>query len=349
MPKTEEFLAATIKDISLEAGVSIASVSRALNGEEGVGPETRKRILEIAENLNYHPNLQARGLVSKKPNSIGIVIPRTSEFAFSNPYYAEILKGLAKKTRESRQHLLFSIAEEDSYARIYQQKLAAGIIVVANRMDDFRIEEACKLKVPIVLIPGYPWRQPIPSVDVNNVDAAFKAMDHLVNLGHQRIAFINGPMQSKYSVERLVGYRKALKEKGVPFQKELFRETDATQEGCYVCMKELLAIKHPPTAALVFNDFSAMGALRAAKEMNCRVPQDVSIIGFGDVPFASMTNPPLTTVREPFEKLGYEAANILLKIIHGKSLSQKHLILPVELVIRESTAPPLEKGKGPRV
>jgi len=332
-------MTATIRDIALQAEVSIATVSRAMNREYGVGPETRERILEIAKRLNYYPNLQARGLVAKKPDVFGIVIPQTSEFAFSNPYYAEILKGIGEKARESGQYLLFSFSGEGGYARMYQHGLAAGIVVLANRIDDPKIEEAWKMKVPMVLIPGCLNRQDIPSVDVDNVDGAFKAVDYLAGLGHGRIAFINGPLDSKYSGERLAGYRKALNKNFLPFQKELILQSDFTQEGGYGGMKKLLSMPKIPTAVLVINDFSAMGVLRAAKEMAFRVPEDVSIVGFGDVPFASMTDPPLTTVREPFQKMGQDAADILLKLIRRKRLRQKHLVLPVELIVRESTAP----------
>lgn len=339
-------MAATIKDIAREAGVSVATVSRALTEKDGMSEETRERILQIAQGLNYYPNLRARGLVAKRQDVLGIIIPRTSEFAFSNPFYAEILKGIGKKARESGQYFLISFQGEEGYVRMYQHGLAAGIIVVANRIDDPRLDEAWKMKVPIVLIPGFPRKQQIPSVDGDSVEGGFKAVSYLAELGHQRIAFLNGPSNSKYSIERLAGYRKALSKNHLPFRKEWIYEFDATQEGGYEGMKKFLSMDEVPTAVLVINDFSAMGALRAAKEMGYRVPEDVSIIGYGDVPFASMTDPPLTTIRSPYQEMGHEAAHMLVRLIHGKRLSRKHLVLPVELIVRESTAPPpLRKGK----
>ena len=336
----------TIKDIAREAGVSIATVSRTINGEDGVGLETRERILAISRRLNYFPNLSARGLVARRPNAIGIVIPRTSEFAFSNPYYSEILKGIEKKTRESGHFLVFSFAEEDSYARMVQHQLAAGVIVLANRMDDPRVEEAWRMKIPLVLIPGNPRQPGIPSVDVDNLDGACQAVRHLVHLEHRRIAFINGPANSKYSLERLDGYRKGLKKNGLTVQEGWVLGSDFTQQGGYEGMKKLLSLHAPPTAVLVINDFSAMGALRAAKEIGWRVPEDISIVGFGDVPFSSMTDPPLTTIREPFPQMGMEAAGILLNMVGGKKHADRHRILSVELVIRDSTAPPPKKRRN---
>jgi LacI family transcriptional regulator len=335
----------TIKDIALEAGVSIATVSRAITGEEGVSEETRERILKIAESLNYYPNLSARSLVSKKLNVIGAIISETSEFAFSNPYYAEILKGIGKKARDFGFYPLVCFTGDESYSLIFQQRLAAGIIVVANRIDDPRIKEAWDMRIPLVLIPGDPNNIRIPSVDVDNIDGAFQAVDYLVGLGHKRIAFINGLTASKYSVERLIGYSRALQKHKLPFQEKFVLESDFTQEGGYNSMKTLLSKKNPPTAVLVINDYSTMGVLKAALEMDFRVPEDVSVIGFGDVYFASMTTPPLTTIRAPFQKVGEEAVSMLLRIVQEERISRKHVILPVSLVIRKSTAPISKKRK----
>jgi DNA-binding LacI/PurR family transcriptional regulator len=185
-------------------------------------------------------------------------------------------------------------------------------------------------------------------VYVDNLDGASQAVRHLVHLGHRRIAFINGPANSKYSLERLDGYRKGLKKNGLPMQKGWVLGSDFTQQGGYEGMKKLLSLEVPPTAVLVINDFSAMGALRAAKEIGWKVPKDISIVGFGDVPFSSMTDPPLTTIREPFQQMGMEAAGILLDRVSGKRQASRHRILPVELVIRDSTAPPPKKRRNGR-
>ncbi len=338
-------MAVTIKDIARQAGVSVATVSRTLTGKEGMSAETRERILQISKSLNYYPNLRARGLVAKKPDVLGIVIPRTSEFTFSNPFYAEVLKGIGKKARELGQYLLFSFQEEEGYAQMFQHGLAAGIIVVANRIDDPRLQEAWKMKVPVVLIPGYPWKQQIPSVDGDSFDGILKAVNYLAELGHRRIAFLNGPSNSKYSIQRLAGYRRGLTRNRLPFRKDWVYEFDAAQEGGYEGMGKFLSVAEVPTAVLVINDFSAMGALRAAREKGWRVPNDISIVGFGDVPFSSMTDPPLTTIREPFQEMGHEAASMLLKIVQGEKLSSRNQILPVELVIRDSTSPPPKKRR----
>ncbi|MBM4331750.1 MAG: LacI family transcriptional regulator [Deltaproteobacteria bacterium] len=221
---------------------------------------------------------------------------------------------------------------------MYQHRLAAGIIVVANRTDDPRLQEAWKMKVPIVLIPGFPWKQQIPCVDGDSVNGVFKAVNYLVGLGHKRIAFLNGPSNSKYTLERLEAFRQALRRTHLPFDESILREYDFTQEMGYEKMKELLRGKEIPSAVLMINDYSAMGVFQAAKEMSLRIPFDISVVGFGDIPFAHMMDPPLTTVHLPFHEVGYKAAEMVIRLMQGKKLKQKHIIFPTELIIRKSTA-----------
>jgi LacI family transcriptional regulator len=338
--KENRAMAITIKDIAREGGVSIATVSRAINQEEGLSQNTRQMILEIAARLHYHPNFPARSLVGKKTEALGIVIPQSSEFALSNPYYNELLKGIGARTNQAGYYLVLSFLREESYARLHDHHLAAGIIVLANRLDDPRVEDAAAKNIPMVLIPGDPGRKWIPSVDGDNRDGIFQAIRHLAELGHRDIAFLCGPMNSKYSVDRFPAFQQALIKYRLPFRKEFVLNYDFSQEGAFGQMKKLLAVNPPPTAVLLMNDYSAMGVLRAAKEVGFQVPRDVSVIGFGDVPLASMTDPPLTTVREPFQEMGYRAADIVLRMVEGKKLPRRTLTLPVELVIRNSTAPP---------
>ncbi len=341
MEKQEKRKTVTVIDIAGEAGVSIGTVSRALAGEKGMRPEIRKIITEIATRLNYHPNLRARGLVSRKIDVVGIIIPHTSEFVFSNPFYSEIIKGIGQTARGKGLYLLFSFAGQERYEKMFQNGLAAGLIILGNRMDDPRIDEVKRLEVPIVLIPGYSIPQRIPSVDVDNRTGALLAVEHLIKLGHRRIGFINGSINSRYSVERLRGFLMALERHGLSFDPDLVYESDFTQQDGYEGMKKLLTSSHPPTAVFIINDYSALGALKGAKELGFRIPQDVSVVGFGNFTFSRLIDPPLTTVNMPFQKVGEEAIEMLFKIIQGIKLPQRHRILAVNLVVRESTAPPI--------
>ena len=329
----------TIKDIARLSNYSIGTVSRAVTGKKGLRSETRQKILEIAEYLDYHPNLQARGLVEKKPNVIGIAIAKSTQIVFSNPYYTEVMKGMGEAAKKENHYTLLSFVEEgEDYADIYRSGLTSGIIILGSRMYDSRIDEIHKKGIPFVLIPGGVQRESIPSVDSDNIDGAFQVVDYVAKLGHKRIAFLCGPMNSIYSKHRLIGYKKALEKNGLLFKKDYVLESDFTQEDVYRSTKKLLLMKKTPQAIFVVNDYVALGALKALNEYKIRVPADISIVGYGDLPFASMTNPPLTTIRQPFQKIGYEAVLMLLKLINGEKICSKHLILPIELIIRESAA-----------
>jgi LacI family transcriptional regulator len=332
---------ATIRDIALRAGVSIATVSKAMNGgKKGMSEETHKNILAVAKRLNYHPNLQARGLISDNPNSIGLIIPRTAQTIFSNPYFNDILKGISEKAKEANQYVVFSINEE-AYGEIYYHHLAAGIIIFGHRIDDARIYEAWKAGVPIVLIPGFLGESEIPSLDVDNIDGAVQAMDYLAALGHRHIGFLNGPNHLKYHHVRLAGFRKGIKKNRLPLRNEYILEFDGTQEKCYEAMKKLLSLSAPPSAVLVHNDYTAIGAIQAAREMKFKIPEDISLVGFGDNPFASMISPTLTTIRAPYQELGYKAMEMALRLVHkNENIDQRHIVFPVELIVRESAGPP---------
>lgn len=329
----------TISDIAREAGVSIATVSRAVNGGSGLGKETRARILEIVRRLNYYPNLQARGLAGNRPDALGVVIPQASEFALSNPYYTELLKGVASRANESERYLVFSFFREETYASMYYHRMAAGIVVLANRTDDPRIAETRQSRIPMVLIPGDPRLEDVPSVDGNSTEGMQRAVEHLLELGHRRLVLLRGPMNSKYTIDRLRSFHRVLARRRIRCGDDSVVEYDFTQEAAYQKVGQLLGRTRPPTAVILMNDFSAMGALRAAKEKGFRVPEDLSVVGFGDVPSASMTDPPLSTIRVPFQEIGYRAADMLLRLVENRRISKRHLCLPAELVIRRSTAP----------
>jgi DNA-binding LacI/PurR family transcriptional regulator len=166
-------------------------------------------------------------------------------------------------------------------------------------------------------------------------------VNFLADLGHERIGLLTGTSNSKYSIERILGFRKGLQRNHLPFRKEWIYEFDFTQEGGYEAMAKLLSQPEVPTAVLMISDYSAMGALRAAKDKGYRIPEDLSIIGWGDVPFASMVDPPLTTIRVPYQRIGEEAAGMLLDVIHKKRIASKQMVLPVELIVRKSSGPPL--------
>jgi DNA-binding LacI/PurR family transcriptional regulator len=331
----------TIKDIALRTGLSIATVSKALNGNKrGMSENTHKIILETAKRLNYHPNLQARGLISGNPFSVGLIIPRNAQTFFSNPYFNDILAGIAAKAKESNHYILFSI-DGEAYGEMYYRHLASAIVILGHRIDDTQICKIWKAGVPIVLIPGFLEKIDIPSLDIDNTNGSFKAIDYLASLGHRHIGFLNCQNHWKYHHVRLMAYLKALEKNSLSLNKNYILNFDGSQQNCYEAMKQLLSLPIPPSAVLVHNDYSAIGAIRAATEMEFRIPKDVSLIAFGDNPFTSMITPQLTTIRAPYQELGYMAMEMVLSLFNKKHyLNKKNIILPVTMVIRESTGPP---------
>lgn len=326
-----------IKYVARLANVSPATVSRVINKKPGVAKITQERILELVNWVGYTPNLLARGLVGKKFNGIALVIPRTAQFVFSNPFYPEVLKAIGELVNQYQYHLLLSFAEEDSYASIYRYGVARGVIVISNRLYDPKIDELAKERIPTVLIPGLLDPSKFPSVDVDNVGGGFQAAQHLISLGHERIAFLGGARDSKYYIERLAGFRKAFQENRLLIDEELIIETDFSQLKGFDAMENLLRLKEPPTAVFCINDVTAFGALLAINKNHLKVPDEISLVGFGDTPLTPIINPPLTTVREPIFDIGVCAVRMLNDLINGNKRASWNIILPVELVIRSST------------
>ncbi len=329
----------TIKDLAERLKISSATVSRALNNEKGVTEQMRQRIVMLAKELNYQPNLQAKGLVGRRANAIGVIIPQLPEFAFSNEYYSEVLKGITRTANEANYFILLSLEERENYARSYQSSLTSGLIVIANRMDDAKLAMLYDLNIPMVFTPGYVERNAIPTVNVDDKGGMFAATQFLIRLGHRKIGFIEGPPNSRISLERKAGYLSALEQAGCPQLQDWVFEGDFSKEAGVRGIQKLLTLSDPPTAILTINDFTAIGALYEAKKVGFRIPQDLSIVGFGDIPFASLTDPPFTTVRAPYQKLGETLMKLVVSLVEGKRLARRNTVLPVSIVERNSTSP----------
>lgn len=328
----------TIKDIARVCGVSPSLVSRTLNHRGGVSEATREKIAKAAARLDYSPNLFAKGLVGQTSNIIGIIIPQRSEFAFANPYFPQVMRGIGNIATASGYHLLISfINGEEERLPLHKTHLVSGIIVLGNLLEDPEILELEWSQVPAVLIPGLLRESRLPSVDIDNLSAGYQAAGHLLRLGHRRIAFLNGIRDSKYSLERLAGFQKAFQEYRLFYDESLIVETKFSEIGGFRCMTEILERAESPTGVICAADVVAIGALSAIKEKNMRVPHDLSVVSFGDVPLAGMLETPLTSVRIPFIEIGQLACRTLMTLIKGEPLKEKKIVLPVELIVRKTT------------
>ena len=334
--------APTIKDVALKAGVSYSTVSRAINGKKGVKPEIREKVLKIAGELNYFPHSSAKALVQKRVGVIGIIIPRTSEFVFQNPFYSHILLGLSTVANSRDYQLMLSINNKVDIASLYYRRQVDGIIVIANRIHDKRLIRLYDEGIPVVAVPGFPPDSgiAISSVNSENSKSVYRAVDYLMGLGHRRIGFIMGMPDSLYSMERLAAYKQAYTDKGFDRDEDLIKETDFSKTAGFRCMGELLDMAEPPTAVICMNDSITPGAIHQIHSRKLSIPEDISVLAIGCSDMYELFNPPLTTIKTPVIDIGKTSAQLLIKAIEAGADREEHIVLDSDLIIRESTGVP---------
>lgn len=331
----------TIRDVARAAGVSVTTVSNVLNGRTGsMTPETHDRVRQVIEDLRYHRNDLARGLVRRRTSTIGLVIAE-----IETPLFLQAINVIEPAAREAGFDILIysardEAAEQQANTVLFEKDVAGVIFLSTSRYSSHdHIRELTRAGTPVVLVNR--WGQPegIDSIRWDNVGAARDAVAHLIGLGHRRIAHLCGPAHRYSSVERLQGYREALEAAGIPYDENLLRTVDYTgEQGSWrSATLDLLAISPRPTAILAVDDTVAAVAMRACQQQGVRVPEDISIIGIDDQPFAALMNPPLTTMQLPILQAGREAIRLLLDRIGGDRSETRASVLSCPLVVREST------------
>jgi DNA-binding LacI/PurR family transcriptional regulator len=332
---------ATIVDIAREAGVSKATVSLALNGKPGVSPETRRRILEIARRLNYRPNAAAKGLALQRTETIGVIVPD-----IGSPFYAELIRGVEEEASRAGYYLMLLTtagkpSREEMYFRLLGEQRVDGIIVLTPRGDEALLCRIQRRGFPLVVVDrDIQFADDVVEVVVDNFHGALEAMEHLLSLGYRRIGFINGVPGLQASQDRLRGYQVALQEHGITPNPELIVVGNFQDSGGYRATQKLLSLEPRVEAVFAASDMMAFGAIRAIRERGLEVPQDIAVVGFDDIPVATYFEPPLTTVRQPMEKMGAVAFRLLLQQIQGEKVLERKVVLRTELVVRASTALP---------
>jgi DNA-binding LacI/PurR family transcriptional regulator len=331
----------SIKDIARIAKVSHPTVSRALRNSPLVNRETAERIRQIAARMGYRPNTIARSLVTKKTHTIGVVVT-----TIADPFIAEVVSGIEEIANEHGYSVVLSNSNADPDREVkvvhsFHERRVDGIIVTASRVGALYLSMLSQLKVPIVLINNQHQddNEYVYSVTIDNITAARAAMRHLIELGHERIGYIGDAAGFQSDTERFAGYRQALSLAGIAFLPELVAHGDGKPEGGKQAMEKLMTLADRPTAVFCYNDMSALGALRAIHSSGLKSPDDISIIGFDDISFASYTRPLLTTIRQPKQQMGRLAMETVLKLFSGEN-SRTSIKVNGELVVRESTAPP---------
>ena len=329
----------TLEDIAKRAGVSRSTVSRVVNDSPNVSADVRKRVQKVIQSTGYQPNIAARSLASQRSNMIGLVLPRSVSSFFTDPFFPHLTQGIAFGCNNNDLTLsLFLVGnkedEEKIYPRISRRGLLDGVLVQSAQSDDKLIEHLIKSSLPTVII-GRPFTtENVNYIDVDNIQAAHKATQYLISLGYQRIATITGTEGSTVTEDRLAGYKLALSAAGRDLDEALIVKGSFTENSGYAAMVKLLP-QHPD-AVFAASDNMASGAMRAIFDAGLRVPEDVAIIGFDDLPLSAMTKVKLTTMHQPITRFGVQAVEMLQDVIINGPKPARHIILDTELIIRES-------------
>ncbi|WP_074683408.1 LacI family DNA-binding transcriptional regulator [Priestia aryabhattai] len=323
-----------MKDIAKMVNVSPATVSRVLRQPNLVNKETREKVLKTIKELNYQPHMIASQFRTKKTKSILVLIPDISD-----PFFAQVLRGIEHTAVKHGYKVLLGDTENNvqrEFIGLLFQKQVDGVILLTARVDEENLREISS-QFPMVLACEYSELLDIPTVSIDNISSARKITEHLITLGHKRIAHITGPMDVIISRDRLIGYKQAMMIHDLKIESAYIQEGSQGIESGYNQMIKLLSLDHLPTAVFVFNDEMAIGAIKAIKDSGMRIPDDIAIVAFDNLKISSLLEPSITTIHQPKYEMGKKAMTLLLKLINGENLTKKKYIMQDELIIRESS------------
>jgi Transcriptional regulators len=330
----------TIKDVAKKAGVSVSTVSRAFNNYSDISDATREQIIKIAEEIGYKPNIVAKSLSSNRNFRLGMLIEDYDSAGLLNPLVFEILMSFKNTISKQGYELVLLSTNTDmqksqSLTKFFVDKQLDGTFILGLKMTDEYYKELSDINYPCVLFDISIQNPKLCCVGVDNVKGAFMAVEHLIKLGHKKIAFINGHKEAFISYERLDGYYLALNRYGIPIDNNLIYYSDFSEEGAEVAIEKLMQENKDITAVFCASDLMAVGAVNMLNNMGYTVPDDVSVVGFDDVYIAQFMIPKLTTIKQNLEKVGENAANVLMNLVNGQTMGR--IIIEPDLVIREST------------
>ena len=336
----------TIAQVAEEAGVSAMTVSNVLNDRPGASEETRRRVLSAAERLGYQPNLSARNLKAGRTGLIGVMT-----LDLTGQYGLEIVRGIADELASDEREMLISATYQDAVrerdrVEFLGRGLVDGVLMVAPVLEDDTMELLRRNHLPCVVIDPRRLDIPLPRVTVDNYGGTRQGTQHLLDLGHTRIAYIRGIADLESSAVRYQGFHDALRLAGVDVDQNMVAESDFSYTQSFRVASALIE-EHRPTALVAGGDLIALGAVDAARACGLRVPDDFSVVGFDDLPQAAQMFPALTTVRQPLHEMGELAARMLLSLIDGRPLLMQNMQMPTELIVRGTTAPPPAGTPGP--
>lgn len=331
----------TLEEVAARAGVGRGTASRVINGSPRVSEATREAVEAAVAELGYVPNRAARALAGNRTDAIALVVPEPETRFFAEPYFSAIVRGVGAALADTEMQLLLTLAGNDRERRRLAQYLTAhrvdGVLLVAVHANDPLPELLEQLGMPCVISGARHAAEPLASVDSDNFEGARVAVEHLVSRGRRRVATITGRLEVYGAQRRLDGYRAALAAAGLPPDERLIAPADFTEEGGARAMRELLARRPDLDAVFAASDVMAAGARQVLREADRRIPEDVALIGFDDSVVARHMHPPLTSVRQPIEEMGRRMAELLLEEIAGRQGERPTVVLPTELVVRDSS------------
>jgi LacI family transcriptional regulator len=327
----------TIHHVAEAAGVSVSTVSRVLNNKVDVAVDTYRTVQDVIEKLGYTSSLAARSLRSRRTNVIGLVL-----FDIIDPFSVQVMGGVDRALKDLHYDLIV-YSSVDSKRKLAADRERRSISLLDNSITDGIIVVAPSAATftnvsPIVIIDPHNENPNYPAVIAENREGALAVMQYLTGLGHQRIGFIGGRPELQSATQRLQGYTDGLRQAGLPLEPGLVQAGDYSKPTGYICTQKLLSLPKPPTAIFAANDQSAFGVLEAAHEAGLRVPNDLSIIGFDNIPESAYVTPPLTTVDQSIERMGFIAARLLMRLISEGEVENSIYTIPTQLVVRESCA-----------
>lgn len=331
-----------LNDIAKLANVSPSTVSRVIAGNPRISRETRDKVLKIMAEHNYHPNIIARSLASKSTNIIGVVIPETTEKAFQHPFYPEILRGISSMAHKQDYHILISsaadVSEENRIVnKFVKGRITDGLILMTSRLNDPKVAELTKMNFPFVVV-GRPNRdEKINWVDNDNVSVSYELTKHFIQQGLRKIAFLGVSPQYIVTLDRLQGYKMALEDHGIPFDQDLVVEGRFIDDTGYDLMKLLLERNVKPDGVIACDDLLAFGAIKLIRESGLKVPDNIAVAGYNNVPMADFFSPSLTSVEVKAYNLGTSAFELLAASMKSETRNYNRTIVPAQIILRNST------------
>jgi LacI family repressor for deo operon, udp, cdd, tsx, nupC, and nupG len=324
-----------MSDVAKLANVSPATVSRVLRQPELVSEKTKQKVLGAIKELNYQPHKIARQFRTKETRIILVVVPD-----ITSAFFSLVLRGIEHTAVENGYQVILgdtenNVEREREYIDLLFQKQVDGMVLLTARSDKTHLEKISN-QFPMVLACEYIDGLDVPTVSIDNVSSARKVTEHLIKLGHTKIAHITGPMNVILSRDRLRGYEQAMMKYDLNIDPAFIQEGDFSIKSGYSQMVNLLSLENPPTGVFVSNDEMALGAIKAAKDSGIKVPEDIAVVGFDNLKIVSVFEPYITTINQPKYEIGKKAMDLLLKLMKGETLQKNKFVLKDELIIRES-------------